>query len=87
MRELGDEQRGGTAMQRPVREDRGPPRHYEAARVEIQCRLIAGHARQLLLEHATIYAAGWACWSEAGHVIIGYVQAGRCCDLPEVHAL
>jgi hypothetical protein len=24
-------------MQRPVREERGPPRHYEAARVELSC--------------------------------------------------
>jgi hypothetical protein len=44
----------------------------------------AVHAGQLILEQATIYADGWARWVEDGHVYIGYIQAGRCCDPPEV---
>jgi hypothetical protein len=47
----------------------------------------AAHARQLILEHATIYPDGWARWVEDGHVYIGYVQVGRCCDPPEVSTL
>jgi hypothetical protein len=74
-------------MQRPVREDRGPPHHYEAARVEVHCPMTDAHTRALILEHATIYTDGWASWVEDGHVYVGYVQAGRCCDPPEVHAL
>jgi hypothetical protein len=42
--------------------------------------------RQLILEQATICANGWARWDEDGHVIIGYLQAGPCCDPPEVDA-
>jgi hypothetical protein len=74
-------------MRRPERDDRMPPRRYEAARVELRCRVTAAHARQLILEQATIYSDGWASWTEDGHVYVGYVQAGRCCDPPEVSAL
>jgi hypothetical protein len=70
-----------------ARADRLPPRHYEAARVELHCPETAAHGRSLILEHATIYADGWACWAEDGHVIIGYIQAGRCCNPPQVSAL
>jgi len=45
------------------------------------------HGRSLILEGATIYADGWARWAEDGHVMIGYIQAGRCCDAPAVSAL
>jgi hypothetical protein len=45
------------------------------------------HARQLLLEQATIDADGWARWDEGGQVMIGYLQAGRRCDPSEVSAL
>jgi hypothetical protein len=31
-----------------------------------------------------IYADGWARWDEDGHVIISYLQTGRCWDPPEV---
>ena len=71
-------------MWRPDRDDRMLPRRYEAARVELRCRVTAVHAGQLILEQATIYADGWARWVEDGHVYIGYIQAGRCCDPPEV---
>jgi hypothetical protein len=74
-------------MQRPVREERGPPRHYEAARVELSCPTTDAHRRTLILKHIAIYSDGWARWVEDGHVYVGYVQAGRCCNLPEVHAL
>jgi hypothetical protein len=74
-------------MRISARDDRPPPRRYEAARVELHCPATATHARSLILEHATIYADGWAQWAENGHVIVGYVQAGRCCDTPEVSAL
>lgn len=73
-------------MRRSLRDDRAPPRRYEAARVELHCSAIATHARSLILEHATIYADGWAQWAENDHVIVGYVQAGRCCDTPVVSA-
>jgi hypothetical protein len=75
------------AMRMPNREDRMPSHCYEAARVEVRCPTTAAHARQLILEHATIYADGWARWIENGHVYVGYVQAGRCCDPPQVSAV
>jgi hypothetical protein len=74
-------------MRMPARDDRGPPRHFEAARVEVHCPANALHARSLVLEHATIYRDGWARWIEDGHIYIGYVQVGRCCDAPEVSPL
>jgi hypothetical protein len=74
-------------MWRPSRDERMAPRRYDAARVEVHCSAIDTHTRQLILEQATIYADGWARWVEDGHVYIGYVQAGRCCDPPEVSAL
>ena len=84
---LGDDQGGGTTMRSPTGDDRMPPRRFEAARVELRCRVNAAHARQLILEHATIYTDGWASWAEDGHVYTGYVQTGPCCDPPEVSAL
>jgi hypothetical protein len=74
-------------MWRSTREDRLPPRCYQAARVELSCSATTAHARSLILEDATIYADGWARWAEDGHVYIGYVQAGPCCDPPAVSAL
>jgi len=74
-------------MWRPDRDDRVQSHRYEAARVELHCRVTPSHTRQLILEHATIYTDGWAQWVEDGHVYIGYVQSGRCCDPPEVSAL
>ena len=74
-------------MWRLTREDRPPPRRYEAARVEMFCPATSAHARALILTHATIYPDGWARWAEDGHVYVGYVQAGPCCDPPAVTAL
>jgi hypothetical protein len=74
-------------MWKSTRDDRVPPRRYEAARVELHCPVNPAHARQLILEHATVYTDGWASWAEDGHVYTGYVQAGSCCDPPEVSAL
>jgi hypothetical protein len=74
-------------MWRSTREDRLPPRCYQAARVELSCSVTTAHARSLILEDATIYADGWARWAEDGHVYTGYVQAGPCCDPPAVSAL
>jgi hypothetical protein len=74
-------------MRMPSRDERMAPRHYQVARVQLHCRAIDLHTRQLILEQATIYADGWARWGEDGHVIIGYLQAGRCCDPPEVSEL
>jgi hypothetical protein len=74
-------------MWKPSRDERMPPRRYDAARVELRCRVTATHARQLILEQATIYTDGWASWVEDGHVYTGYVQTGPCCDPPEVNPL
>ncbi len=74
-------------MRMPPRETRPAPRRYEAARVQVHCPATAAHARQLILEHATIYPDGWARWLEDGHVYVGYIQVGRCCAPPEVSAL
>jgi hypothetical protein len=71
-------------MKMSARDDRMPARRYQTARVELRCLATEAHARCLILEHATIYADGWACWDEDGHVIVGYIQAGRCCDPPVV---
>lgn len=84
---MGNDDKGGTAMWKSDRDHRMPSRCYEVARVEVRCRVTAAHTRQLILEHATIYTDGWAQWAEDGHVYIGYVQAGSCCDAPEVNAL
>jgi len=74
-------------MRMPSRDERMAPSRYEAARVELSCPVSSAHARSLILAQATIYADGWARWLENGHVYVGYVQAGRCCNPPEVHAL
>jgi hypothetical protein len=74
-------------MQWSTREDRGPPRHYEAARIEVHCPTTDTHTRALIMEDVTIYTDGWASWAEDGHARVGYVQVGRCCDRPDVHAL
>jgi hypothetical protein len=74
-------------MRMPARDDRGPPRHYAAARVEVHCPATTTHTRSLILEDTTIYSDGWACWAEDGHIIVGYLQAGRCCDTPAVSTL
>ena len=74
-------------MRRVHREDRLPPRRYEAARVELSCPATAAHGRSLILEDVIICADGWARWAEDGHVIIGYIQAGPCCDPPAVSTL
>ena len=71
-------------MRMPRREERMAPRRYQAARVQLHCPATATHTRELILEQATIYADGWAQWDEDGHVIIGYLQAGPCCDPPAV---
>jgi len=73
-------------MRMSQREDRLPPRRYEAARVELSCPVTAAHGRALILEHTMICADGWAQWAEDGHVRIGYLQAGPCCDPPAVSA-
>jgi hypothetical protein len=36
------------------------------------------------LEHVTISHDGWARWADDGPVIVGYGQAERGCDTPEV---
>lgn len=74
-------------MWRSTRDERMPPRRYDTARIEVRRRVTATHARQLILEQATIYTDGWASWLEDGHVYVGYVQGGRCCDPPEVSTL
>jgi hypothetical protein len=74
-------------MRPPSREERMTPGRYQAARVQLHGPAIDTHTRQLILEQATINADGWAQWGEDGHVMIGYLQAGRCCDPPEVIAL
>lgn len=74
-------------MWRPNRDERMSPHRYEAARVELRCTTTAVHERQLILEHVTIYTDGWAHWAEDGHVYVGYVQAGLCCDPPDVSVL
>jgi hypothetical protein len=74
-------------MRMPRQDDRLPPHYYEAARVEVHCAATAAHARTLILEHASIHPDGWARWVEDGHVYIGYVQTGRCCDPPRVSPL
>lgn len=74
-------------MRMPRREEHTAPRRYQAARVQVHCPATDTHTRQLILEQATIYADGWACWVEEGHVYIGYVQTGPCCDPPDVSAL
>jgi hypothetical protein len=74
-------------MRLSARDDRMPPRRFEAARVELHCSATAAHTRSVILEEATIYADGWAQWTENDHVIVGYIQAGRCCGIPEVSAL
>ena len=74
-------------MGKPMREDRLPARRYAAARVELSCPATPAHARSLILEDATISADGWARWAEDGHVYVGAVQAGPCCDPPAVSAV
>jgi hypothetical protein len=74
-------------MKMSARDDRMPPRRYEAARVELRCRVTDAHTKCLILEQATIYADGWARWVEDGHVYIGYVQVGRCCEPPQASVL
>jgi hypothetical protein len=74
-------------MRPPARDDRGPPLRYDTARVEVHCPTTAAHEGYLILEQATIYPDGWARWVEDGHEIVGYLQAGRCCDAPAVSAL
>jgi hypothetical protein len=71
-------------MWRPTREERMTPCRYQAARVQLHCPVVDTHTRSLILEQATIYADGWAQWAEDGHVYVGYVQAGPCCDPPAV---
>jgi hypothetical protein len=71
-------------MRMPRREEHTTPHGYEIARVQVHCRTVDTHARSLLLEQATIYSDGWARWAEDGHVYVGYVQAGPCCDPPVV---
>ena len=74
-------------MRMPRRDEHMTPHRYQVARVQLHCPAIDTHTRQLILEEATIYADGWARWFEDGHVYVGYVQAGPCCDPPEVTAL
>ncbi len=45
------------------------------------------HAGALILQQVAIHPDGWARWTEDGHVMIGYVQAGRCCAPPRVSPL
>lgn len=71
-------------MGRFDRKDRTLLSRDDAAHVEVRCRVTAAHTRQLILKQATIYTDGWAQWAADGHVYIGYVQAGRCCDPPEL---
>jgi hypothetical protein len=71
-------------MRMPSREERMTPRRYQEARVQLHCPAVGTHTRQLILEQATVYADGWACWAEDGHVYVGYLQAGPCCDPPAV---
>jgi hypothetical protein len=71
-------------MKMPMRDGRMPQHDDISARIKIHCQVSDAHTRSITLEHATIYADGWACWAEDDHVRVGYVQAGRCCDTPEV---
>jgi hypothetical protein len=71
-------------MRMPARGDRGSPCCYETARDEVHGPATAHASWSLILEHATIYHDGWARWAEDGHVVVGYGQAERGCDTPEV---
>ena len=71
-------------MRMPARNGHTAQHQDISARVKIHCHVTEAHTRSLILEHATIYADGWACWIEDDHVRVGYVQAGRCCDAPDV---
>ena len=68
----------------PARDDRGSPHHYEGVRDEVHGPASTPDARLLILEQATIDHGGWARWAEDGHVSVGYGQAERGCDTPEV---
>jgi hypothetical protein len=68
----------------PARDDRGSLRHYEGARDEVHGPATTTDARSPILEQATIYRDGWARWAEDGPVSVGYGQAERGCDTPEV---
>jgi hypothetical protein len=74
-------------MRMPRPHDRPPPDYYETARVEWQCPMTDRHAGALILQQVAIHPDGWARWLEDGHVMIGYVQAGRCCAPPKVSPL
>jgi hypothetical protein len=74
-------------MRMSDREDRLSPRHYEAARIALHCPETATPGRSLSLEDAMIAADRWARWAEDGHVMIGDLQAGPCCDPPAVSSL
>jgi hypothetical protein len=71
-------------MQMPMREGRLPEHDDISAHVTIHCPVTEAHTRSITLEHATIYADGWACWTEEAHIRVGYIQVGRCCHPPEV---
>jgi hypothetical protein len=62
-------------------------RDYEAARIALHCPETATPGRSLSLEDAMIAADRWARWAEDGHVMIGDLQAGPCCDPPAVSSL
>lgn len=71
-------------MRMPAHNEHMAQHHDISAQIKIRCSVTDAHTRSIILEHATIYADGWACWTEDDHVRVGYLQAGRCCDTPEV---
>jgi hypothetical protein len=68
----------------PARDDRGSPCCDEAARDEVHGAATTTDARSLILAHATLDHDGLARWAEDGPVMVGYGQAERGCDTPEV---
>ena len=71
-------------MSMPARDDRESPRRYEAARDEVHGPATTTDAQSLILAHTPIDHEGWARWAEDGPVMVGYGQAERGCDTPEV---
>jgi hypothetical protein len=61
-------------MMMPARDGQMAQHHDISARVKFRCQVTDAHVRSMLLDHATIYADGWARWTENSHVIIGYLR-------------
>lgn len=57
---------------------------FRKALVKVFCADMAEHCVSFAVDNLTLKEGGWGKWTREGHYVYGYLQSGKCCNLPIV---